>query len=136
MNGPGSNRRKEKPFLNRPYTRAGVPEGHRTDVAGGTAAFDLKWRGLALHEKDLDAGARAAILRSCRGPTSPASGEREQTCPDRGAKDRNRETSQFRAEVVECAGRCGIHEPGAVDRMNIPVIRPTGGRSMRRSGVA
>ena len=91
---------------------------------------------MALHEKDLDAGARAAILRSCRGPTSPASGEREQTCPDRGAKDRNRETSQFRAEVVERAGRCGIHEPGAVDRMNIPVIRPTGERSMRRGGVA
>lgn len=72
------------------------------------------------------AGARRALLR----------GEREQTCPDRGAKDRNRETSQPRAEVVERAGRCGIRKPGVMDRMNIPAIRPTGERPRRRDGVA
>ena len=83
------------------------------------------------------------------GPTRPASGERERTCPDRGAKypggrgtartgaaagakDRNRETSQFLAEV---AGRGGIHKPDAMDRMNIPVVRLSGERSMRRNGV-
>ena len=68
-----------------------------------------------------------------RGPTRPASGERERTCPDRGAKDRNRETSQFLAEV---AGRCGIHKPDAMDRMNIPIVGLSGDRSMRRDGAA
>ena len=47
--------------------------------------------------------------------------------------DRNRETSQFLAEV---AGRCGIHKPDAMDRMNIPVVRLSGERSMRRDGAA
>ena len=100
--------------------------------------------------RDLDAGARAAILRSCRGADAPCFGGTRTNMPGSrretpgehgtartgaaaGAKDRNRETSQFLAEV---AGRCGIHKPDAMDRMNIPIVRLSGERSMRRDGIA
>ena len=35
---PGIERPKGKPLLNRAYTRAGVPDGHKIDLAGGKVA--------------------------------------------------------------------------------------------------